>query len=255
MRLSLSLVLLSLSPVISFTFSPPASQVRRFGGDSSSPSLSAASSNFLTAAQLDGLAKDVGQTPFYAYSRSGLEASASEALAFPNAYGLTVRYAMKACPTLGILKVFRKAGIKIDASSVFEVERALRAGYDYEDISLSTQELSAAFIPMVEKGLKLNCCSLNQLRAFGAAFKGTGQKCGIRINPGVGSGGFSSSTTGFSKTNVGGPTSSFGIWVGSFEDGSIQKIVEEYGITVERVHTHIGSGSDPEVWKEVAVKR
>jgi len=212
-------------------------------------------SAFLSADQLDALASSVGRTPFFAYSKEGLSSSADQALSFPNPYGLTVRYAMKACPTLSILKLFHSKGIKIDASSVHEVERALRAGYDYEDISLSTQELSEEFKGLVEKGVKLNCCSLNQLRAYGEAFKGKkGFKCGIRINPGVGSGGFSKSTTGFSKTNVGGPTSSFGIWVGSFTEGSIQQIIEEYGIEVERIHTHIGSGSDPEIWKSVAVK-
>jgi len=196
------------------------------------------------------------KTPFYAYPKSRLQASAVQALAFPNAYGLTVRYAMKALPTRAILQIFKKQGIKIDASSVHEVERAVKAGYGYEDISLSTQELGVEFVELVKKGVKVNACSLDQLRKFGNAFKGTDMAvCGIRINPGVGSGGFSDSTTGFSKTNVGGPTSSFGIWVGSVEDGTVKGIVEEYGIEVERIHTHIGSGSDPEIWKQVAVKR
>ena len=47
------------------------------------------------------------------------------------------------------------------------------------------------------------------MERFGKAFEGTGQKVGIRVNPGVGSGGFSASTTAFSKTNVGGPSSAF----------------------------------------------
>jgi diaminopimelate decarboxylase len=75
---------------------------------------------------------------------------------------------------------------------------------------------------------------------------------GIRINPGVGSGGFSKSTTGFSKTNVGGPSSSFGIWFDQIDDGTVPDLVSKYGLTVERIHTHIGSGSDPEVWQKVA---
>jgi len=74
------------------------------------------------------------------------------------------------------------------------------------------------------------------------------------VNPGVGSGGFSSSTTGFSKTNVGGPTSSFGIWNAFLEDGTVGDIVEKYGLEVERIHTHIGSGSDPAIWQQVATK-
>ena len=49
----------------------------------------------------------------------------------------------------------------------------------------------------------MNACSLSQLEAFGAAFPGA--EIGLRFNPGLGSGG-----TG--QTNVGGPSSSFGIW-------------------------------------------
>ena len=75
---------------------------------------------------------------------------------------------------------------------------------------------------------------------------------GVRINPGVGSGGFSSSATGFSKTNVGGPASSFGIWHELVSDGTVPSIVEKYGLEVERIHTHIGSGSDPAIWQSVA---
>jgi diaminopimelate decarboxylase len=96
--------------------------------------------------------------------------------------------------------------------------------------------------------------SVSQLERVGKAFEGTGQKVGLRVNPGVGSGGFSGSTTGFSKTNVGGPTSSFGIWHGLVEDGTVPSIVDKYGLTVERIHTHIGSGSDPVIWQQVASK-
>ena len=96
--------------------------------------------------------------------------------------------------------------------------------------------------------------SLSQLERIGQHYDGKGQKVGIRVNPGVGSGGFSSSTTSFSKTNVGGPSSSFGIWHGLVEDGSAPAIVDKYGLVVERIHTHIGSGSDPEIWQQVANK-
>jgi diaminopimelate decarboxylase len=95
---------------------------------------------------------------------------------------------------------------------------------------------------------------VSQLERFGQAFEGTGQKVGIRVNPGVGSGGFSSSTTAFSKTNVGGPSSSFGVWHELLEDGTVPAVIEKYGLVVERIHTHIGSGSDPEIWQRVAVK-
>jgi len=210
------------------------------------------SSTFLTPTILNNLESVVGTTPFYAYSLPALQKAASETLAFPAAYGLTVRYAMKASPTLAILQTFQKAGLNIDASSVFEVERAIRAGFTYDQISLSTQELGEEFVSLAKKGVKVNCCSLSQLDRFGKAFPGG--TCGVRINPGVGSGGFSGDTLGFSKTNVGGPSSSFGIWVGSLEDGTVQSIVAQHNLNVERIHTHIGSGSDPEIWKSVAQK-
>lgn len=180
-------------------------------------------------------------TPTYVYDQATLKAQAAAAKAFPNAYGLTVRYAMKASPNAAILKTFKAAGLNIDASSGYECERAMRAGFAGEEISLSTQELPSFFPDLVNKGVKINACSLDQLERFGAAFPGG--EVGVRFNPGLGSGG-----TG--KTNVGGPSSSFGIW---FEHlPKVKEIVEKYKLKVVRIHTHIGSGSDPAVWQKVS---
>ena len=71
----------------------------------------------------------------------------------------------------------------------------------------------------------------------------TGCACGVRFNPGRGSGG-----TG--KTNVGGPASSFGIWHELKQE--VKDIVAKHNLKVVRIHTHIGSGSDPTVWKAVS---
>merc|ERR1740139_120233 len=161
---------------------------------------------------------------------------------------------MKACPNKAILQFFNSKGIQIDASSGYEVRRAITAGIPPENISLSTQELPSDFAELVDMGVKLNACSISQLERFGQHYAGTNQKVGLRINPGVGSGGFSGSTTGFSKTNVGGPMSSFGIWYTFVEDGTVPNMVEKYGLEVERIHTHIGSGSDPLIWQSVAKK-
>jgi diaminopimelate decarboxylase len=38
------------------------------------------------------------------------------------------------------------------------------------------------------------------------------------------------------------------------EDGTVPSIVDKYGLEVERIHTHIGSGSDPAIWQQVATK-
>lgn len=180
-------------------------------------------------------------TPCYVYDQATLEAQADAMLAFPNAYGVTVRFAMKACPNASILKIFANKGLHFDASSGWEVRRAMLAGVPAERISLSSQELPDDFAALLNLGLHVNACSLQQLERIGQARPG--QEVGLRFNPGRGSG-------GNGKTNVGGPDSSFGIWH-EWADQA-QALVQQYGLKVIRIHTHIGSGSDPVVWQEVS---
>ena len=108
-------------------------------------------------------------------------------MAFPNAYGVTARYAMKASPNAAILKVLTDRGLHIDASSGYEVRRAVKAGVPASKISLSSQELPADFAELVGMGATINACSLEQLRRFGEQLPGS--EVGLRFNPGVGSGG------------------------------------------------------------------
>lgn len=180
-------------------------------------------------------------TPTYVYDERSLRRQAAAALAFPHAYGLTVRYAMKACPSAAILRLFHSLGLHIDASSGYEARRAMRAGFAPAQISLSTQELPEDFADLVRQGVLVNACSLRQLDRLGAAFPGG--NVGLRLNPGLGSGG----TT---KTNVGGPASSFGIWHEHLDEADA--ILAKHRLEVVRIHTHIGSGSDPEVWLRAA---
>lgn len=183
------------------------------------------------------------QTPVYVYDEKMLKSQAEKALAFPNMYGLTVRFAMKACPNKAIVKLFNEMGINFDASSGFEVSRMIKAGIHPNKISLSSQELPKNFKELKELGIEFNACSQSQLVKFGKLFPGG--SCGVRFNPGRGSGG-----TG--KTNVGGSSSSFGIWYEQLDQ--IKEIVTMYNIDVTRIHTHIGSGSDPKIWQEVSEK-
>jgi diaminopimelate decarboxylase len=195
---------------------------------------------FLTPEQAEQIRHQFG-TPVYVYDERTLRARAREALAFPAAFGLTVRYALKASPNAALVRIFASEGLHIDASSGHECERALRAGVPAERISLSTQEFPADFRRLFQAGIRFNACSLQQLQHFGEQFPGG--ELGLRINPGLGSG-------GTVKTNVGGPASSFGIW--HEYRAEARAIVEDHGLRVVRIHTHIGSGADPAVWQHVA---
>lgn len=180
-------------------------------------------------------------TPAYVYSERILRRQAQAALAFPAPFGLSVRYAIKACPNSAILRFFDSMGLTFDASSGFEAERLIRAGIAPAKISLSSQELPANLADLVRQGVRYDACSLKQLREYGRLFPGT--SVSVRVNPGLGSG-------HSQRTNVGGPTSSFGIWYELLPD--VLDLCREYRLRFEVFHSHIGSGADPDVWARVA---
>ena len=121
---------------------------------------------FLTAERAAEVRRRFG-TPCYVYDRATLETAAREALAVPAPFGITVRYAMKANPSRGILALFRDLGLHVDASSDFEVERALRAGFSPGAIQLTSQMPSRRLAEHVARGVRFNACSLHQLAEFG----------------------------------------------------------------------------------------
>jgi len=195
---------------------------------------------FLASDEVRAVAREFG-TPVYVYDQATLERHAADVLGFPNAYGLTVRYAMKALPTGAIVRLFAGLGIDIDASSGFECERALRLGVPPERIQITAQQLPSNLEDLVRRGVLFNACSLHQLAAYGRLFPGT--EVSIRVNPGLG--------TGHSnRTNTGGPSASFGIWHEHLDQ--VAATLREHDLRLTRLHSHIGSGSDPEMWAHCA---
>ena len=191
---------------------------------------------FLTAAKAAEVRERFG-TPCYVYDRAALERTARRLLALKAPYGYTVRYAMKANPSRSILTLFRDLGLDIDASSDWEVERALRAGFAPARIQLSSQMPSTRLGEHVARGVRLNACSLHQLDAIGRV--APGHTIAVRLNPGLGSG-------ATNRTNTGGPASSFGIWHEHL--GEVKDLAARHQLKLRTLHTHIGSGTDPAVW-------
>lgn len=179
-------------------------------------------------------------TPLYIYSERILREQAEQVRSFPHAFGFTPRYAMKANPNRTILQIFRNMEIGIDASSEYEVFRAIRAGFMPNEIQLTGQELPKRLEEIVKMGVEFNATSLHQLETYGKLFPWT--HASIRVNPGLGSG-------WTKRTNVWWPASSFGIWHEYLDE--TKRIAEGHNLTITKLHTHIGSGSDPEVWKKV----
>ena len=196
--------------------------------------------SFLTEEQVRSIQQEFG-TPVFVYDQKTLEEQAACITGFPNAFGCTGRYAMKALPTAAVVKVLSDARLHIDASSGFEAVRAMKAGVPAEHIRLTAQELAGNLKELVEQGVLFTACSLRQLAAYGELFPGT-EVC-VRVNPGLGTG-------HNNRTNVGGPSSSFGIWHEHLDE--VFDLARKHKLTITTIHTHIGSGGDPDVWVKCA---
>ena len=196
--------------------------------------------SLLSEAQVRTVQRRFG-TPSFVYDQKTLESQAQTALTFPNAYGLTVRYAVKACPAAGVIRILNRAGLHIDASSGYEARRAMRAGVPAPQIQITAQQLPDNLADLVRQGVLFNACSLHQLAAYGRLFPG--REVSVRVNPGLGSG-------HSNRTNTGGPSASFGIWHEHLEQ--VSATAAAHGLHITGLHSHIGSGSDPAVWQHCA---
>lgn len=105
-------------------------------------------------------------TPVHVYSEEILRAQAQKVCDFSHAFGFTPRYAMKANSNRTLLKIFRDMGICIDASSEYEVFRALIAGYTPNEIQLTGQEIPNRLEEIVKMGVEFNATSLHQLESY-----------------------------------------------------------------------------------------
>lgn len=195
---------------------------------------------FLDEEQVRSLASHY-TTPLYVYSKAKLHEQVEHAKRFTAPFGITIRYAMKANPHPDILKQFHDEGLLIDASSGYEAEAALACGIPGSDIMLTSQELPKNLAELLQKGVHFTACSLHQLEEYGKVAPGT--KVAVRINPGIGSG-------ENKKVTTSGLSASFGIWYEQLD--RVKQLADEYSLTINQLHTHIGVGTDPAEWVGVA---
>jgi len=141
-------------------------------------------------------------------------------------------YAVKANTNIHILKVLQEEGAWIDAVSPFEVEIALKAGFDAEKILFTGLNYSLEEMDrLIQLGIRFNIGSVYTLEAYAQRYPGT--EISIRINPDVGAGHHDHCITG-------GATSKFGIY--QSEIPRIKEIIKEQNLKLVGLHSHIGSG-------------
>jgi diaminopimelate decarboxylase len=174
-------------------------------------------------------------TPLWIYDAAAIHRRIEQLSAFD-----VVRYAQKACSNIHILGEMRKAGVRVDAVSLGEVERAKRAGYVAGNASGAADVVFTADLfdrPTLERvvsdGIEVNAGSIDMLRQLGE--RSPGHRVWLRLNPGFGHG-------HSNKTNTGGENSKHGIWFEQLQDA--MALVRQYSLTLVGLHMHIGSGVD-----------
>ncbi len=197
----------------------------------------------ISPAELRNIYSNEGN-PFYIYDEKTILEHVYKIRKNFQAIDFTLYYALKANAHGFFIKLFHRQGLNFDASSIFEVLRLVQAGVPPDRITLTSQEfpndLAEHYKPPAHHFF-YNATSISQIERFGKLFPG--EAIGIRVNPGMGSG-----MKG--KTNVAGKNSSFGIW---HEDlPTAKKVIKKYDLKIKKIHTHIGSGTDPKVWSKVA---
>lgn len=192
--------------------------------------------DFLTLEQINKITSKY-KLPLYVYSEKKLLEAVKDFENFPSAFGHTTRFAMKANSNKTILSIFKNSWLKIDASSEYEVYRAINAWFEWKDIQISGQELSEDLEKLLSTWVYFVATSLRQLEEYWRLRKGG--EIWVRINPWVWSWAFAAISTWWK-------TSSFWIWHEYIPE--IKKISLKYDLKITKIHLHIGSENTPESW-------
>ena len=158
--------------------------------------------NPFNTAQLRTIAADHG-TPLWVYDAATIRERVASLKSFD-----VIRYAQKANSNVHVLRLMREQGVRVDAVSLGEIERAHAAGYDSTDLRAPGLVLTADLLDhatlarVVADGIPVNAGSIDMLRQLGNA--APGHRVWLRINPGFGHG-------HSNKTNTGGEYSKHGI--------------------------------------------
>lgn len=182
-------------------------------------------------------------SPLYVFDEAAIRTNCRAVKAAVPYAHLHIRYACKALSLQAVLKIMLDEGMWIDASSINEVYRALKAGFGPEQIYYTGEGATlAVYQDLVAREVLVNCTSIDQIHLLGQA---GGTRCSIRINPGEGHG-------ANTQTNTGGPSSKHGIYFDQLD--AAKAAAEQYGIAITAIHSHIGSGTDLGHWLRIKDK-
>ncbi|MBL0288630.1 MAG: diaminopimelate decarboxylase [Bacteroidetes bacterium] len=177
------------------------------------------------------LCKEFG-TPIYVYDSAKIAAQYNRLKDAFSDTKVQINYACKALSNINIMKLMGTLGAHIDTVSIQEVQLALKAGFEPENIlytpnCVNIDEIKKA----VGFGVGINIDNLSILEQFGHEYGNTYPVC-IRLNPHIMAG-------GNTKISTGHIDSKFGISI--YQLRHLQRVIATYKIKVHGLHMHTGS--------------
>jgi diaminopimelate decarboxylase len=185
---------------------------------------------------LEDIARAHG-TPLYVYSAESIRRSYRSVDDAFAAHPHRIHYALKANSSFAIVRLLRGLGSGVDANSIWEVELAMRAGFEPADVVFtgvgkSPDEIEKA----VQLGLKaINAESAGELERIDRAARDRGvrAKVALRVNPDIDAGTHPHISTGLHINKFGVPLEQ--------ARAIYLRTLEQPGLEPVGIHVHLGS--------------
>ena len=171
-------------------------------------------------------------TPLYVYDEERIHFQYSKLNHAFRKSDVKIFYACKALSNINILRILQQLGSGIDCVSLNEVQFAVKAGFEPENIIFTPNSVSIEdYIEAKSLNVNINIDNLSILKQFGELFGNT-YPVVVRINPHIMAG-------GNIKISTGHVDSKFGISIDQADQ--ILAIANETGLVVKGLHLHTGS--------------
>jgi diaminopimelate decarboxylase len=183
-------------------------------------------------------------TPVYIYDGEQIESKVQTLKTAFSDVNMKIKYACKANTNISVLKLMKVLGVDLDVVSPQEMQLALKAGFNANQITFTSSGVGFEEIETcVSHGLSINIDNLYSLELFGKKY-GSSVPVIVRLRPNIMAG-------GNLKISTGHKDSKFGIPIEQLEE--IHEIRKKYGLVINGLHQHTGSDiKDADAYTEAA---
>ncbi len=190
-------------------------------------------------------------TPLYVYDSEIIEKNLNDFKTAFDGVDLKIKFAIKSCSNISIIKLMKKLGTGLDTVSIPEIQMGIEAEFKPKEIVFTPNIVDFEEIRQAVKlGVYINIENLQNLEKFGKEY-GNSIPCCLRLNPNIISEVESGEVSGIDFANINKEhystvnskrvtvwhnQSKFGISLKQFDQ--LLEIVNKYNIKVNGLHIH-----------------